>query len=405
MYKSIIKNIISLSALKMVDLVIPLIILPYLIITVGKENYGIYAFAYTFIFYFLNVTQYGFSLSAVKHVALIRDDKNKLANYFNEILTTKLFLTCITIGVIILLTLVVPKFRDNNLVILFVSLMLVGDCFTPIWYFQGIEKMQFITFANIISKLTYLVFVYFWITSKDDYVYIGLYQSIGFILSGIISIVYVVKYHKIKLQIKGFSHIKKNLKEGFSSFLILTIPTLYANTSIFLLGMFTPFQNVTLLEAGTKISSVFSAFSTILARALYPFLNRNQQHKKMMVKVQIILGFLASLIMFLSAPLVIKLWFRNGLMNDVILVIKILSATPFLLSIIYAFGINGLLVENKDKLFLKATIIASTVGLILGVLLIPNGDYLIAAVVIILSRALYALSTFLFHSTRLNTLK
>ena len=320
-------------------------------------------------------------------------------------MTTKLFLTCITIGVIILLTLVVPKFRDNNLVILFVSLMLVGDCFTPIWYFQGIEKMQFITFANIISKLTYLVFVYFWITSKDDYVYIGLYQSIGFILSGIISIVYVVKYHKIKLQIKGFSHVKKNLKEGFSSFLILTIPTLYANTSIFLLGMFTPFQNVTLLEAGTKISSVFSAFSTILARALYPFLNRNQQHKKMMVKVQIILGFLASLIMFLSAPLVIKLWFRNGLMNDVILVIKILSATPFLLSIIYAFGINGLLVENKDKLFLKATIIASTVGLILGVLLIPNGDYLIAAVVIILSRALYALSTFLFHSKRLNTLK
>lgn len=405
MYKSIIKNIISLSALKMVDLVIPLIILPYLIITVGKENYGIYAFAYTFIFYFLNVTQYGFSLSAVKNVALIRDDKNKLANYFNEILTTKLFLTCITIGVIILLTLVVPKFRDNNLVILFVSLMLVGDCFTPIWYFQGIEKMQFITFANIISKLTYLVFVYFWITSKDDYVYIGLYQSIGFILSGIISIVYVVKYHKIKLQIKGYSHIKKNLKEGFSSFLILTIPTLYANTSIFLLGMFTPFQNVTLLEAGTKISSVFSAFSTILARALYPFLNRNQQHKKMMVKVQIILGFLASLIMFLSAPLVIKLWFRNGLMNDVILVIKILSATPFLLSIIYAFGINGLLVENKDKLFLKATIIASTTGLILGVLLIPNGDYLIAAVVIILSRALYALSTFLFHSKRLNTLK
>lgn len=397
MYRAIIKNIISLSALKMVDLLIPLIVIPYLIITVGKENYGIYAFAYTLIFYFLNITQYGFSLSAVKKIAIIREDKKKLADYFNQILSTKLFLTVTTIIIILLLTVIVPKFRDNNIVILFVSLMLIGDCFTPIWYFQGIEKMQFITFANIISKLSYLVFVYFLINEKSDYIYIGLYQSIGFILSGIISITYIIKYHKIKLEIKGFTAIKESLKEGFSSFLTLTIPTLYANTSIFLLGMFTPFQNVTLLEAGTKVSSVFSVFSNILARALYPFLNRNKQYKKHMSIVQIVLGVLASIAMYVFSPTLVAYWLNSDIVDQVVIAVKILSITPFLFSVINAFGINGLLVENRDKLFLKATSIASVMGLVLGLLMIPSGDYIIAAAIITVSRFFLALLTFIFY--------
>lgn len=397
MYRAIIKNIISLSALKMVDLLIPLIVIPYLIITVGKENYGIYAFAYTLIFYFLNITQYGFSLSAVKKIAIIREDKKKLADYFNQILSTKLFLTVTTIIIILLLTVIVPKFRDNNIVILFVSLMLIGDCFTPIWYFQGIEKMQFITFANIISKLSYLVFVYFLINEKSDYIYIGLYQSIGFILSGIISIVYIVKYHHIKLEIKEFEVIKKNLKEGFSSFLTLTIPTLYANTSIFLLGMYTPFQNVTLLEAGTKVSSVFSVFSNILARALYPFLNRNKQYKKHMSIVQIVLGVLASIAMYVFSPTLVAYWLNSDIVDQVVIAVKILSITPFLFSVINAFGINGLLVENRDNLFLKATSIASVMGLVLGLIMIPSGDYIIAAAIITVSRFFLALLTFIFY--------
>jgi len=406
MYRAIIKNIVSLSALKMVDLIIPLIILPYLIITVGEENYGIYAFAYTLIFYFLNVTQYGFSLSAVKKVALIRDDKKKLTDYFNRILSTKLFLTVVTLIIIALLTLIVPKFRDNNLVILFVSLMLIGDCFIPIWYFQGIEKMQFITFANIISKLSYLVFVYLLVHKKSDYIYIGLYQSIGFILSGIISIVYIVKYHKIKLELKGAIAIKESLKEGFSSFLILTIPTLYANTSIFLLGLFTPYQNVTLLEAGTKVSSVFSAFSTIVAKALYPFLNRNKKYKKHMGIVQIVLGVFASVAMYICAPILIKYWLKNNpeIIEQVITVVKILSLTPLLFSIVYAYGINGLLVENRDKLFLKSTSIASALGLIIGVAMIPSGNYITAASIIIISRIILALTTFVFYKKKGNSL-
>ena len=74
----LIENFISFSLFKVIDALIPLIIIPYLINVVGKDNYGIYAFAYALVFYLLNIVQYGFSLSAVRLIAVNRDNKEKI---------------------------------------------------------------------------------------------------------------------------------------------------------------------------------------------------------------------------------------------------------------------------------------------------------------------------------------
>jgi len=394
-YKGLISNIASLSVLKIIDLVIPLLLFPYLVGVVGEKNYGIYAFAYTLIFYFLNVSQYGFSLSAVKTIALVKEDQKQLAKIFNEVFITKLFLTTLSLSIILGLVFFIPQFRENYLVFLFVSIILIGDTLTSTWFFQGIEKMQYITLINLVSKLSFVGMAILLITTKNDYVYIGLYHALGYIIAGILSLVLLIKKHKIKLEWVPFTAVKRQLKLSFSSFLILITPTLYSSSSIMMLGFFSSYQYVTYLEAGMKISGMFSGVNNVLTTALYPFINRNLKYKKKSIQLLLITGVFFSATMYFLSSLIVDIWL-DKVIYEVVIVIKILSFSPLMLAFISAYGVNKLLIENKDALFLKATFISSIIGLFLGYVLISRFDLYGAAMTIIVTRIIYAIYTYLY---------
>lgn len=397
-YKDVLKNIVSLSLIKFFDLLIPLIVFPFLIIQVGKDNYGIYAFSYALIFYFLNLSQYGFSLSAVKTISEIKNNKKELDKEFSSVLITKLALTFISFLVLIVLIAFIPQFRENAIVICFTGLIILGDALMPIWFFQGIEKMGYITIINLVSKSTFLLLIFMFINSEDDYIYIGLYQSIGFILAGLISLILAVKKYDINLQWVSFTEIKQQLVNGFSSFLIMVTPVLYSNSSIFLLGLFAPFKYVTYLEAGIKISGAFSSMNSILTTVFYPFINRTKSLKVKRTSNYVLMatGVILSLVMFVFGSLFAEIWIGENI-DEVKLVIKILSLSPLMLAIISTYGVNGLLLGNKDKLFLRVTLAASFFGLVLGLIIIPKYDYLGAAITIIAARSIYAMFSYYFY--------
>jgi PST family polysaccharide transporter len=61
--KVLVTNFISLSILQLLNLLLPLITLPYLVKVIGAEKFGVIAFASSLIVYFQAITDYGFSLS------------------------------------------------------------------------------------------------------------------------------------------------------------------------------------------------------------------------------------------------------------------------------------------------------------------------------------------------------
>ena len=83
--KKIIENFLSLSLIRIADFILPLIVLPYLITVLGVEKFGLTAFAAALVNYFLNITQYGFSLSAVRDLSKNQDNPQKLEEIFNSV--------------------------------------------------------------------------------------------------------------------------------------------------------------------------------------------------------------------------------------------------------------------------------------------------------------------------------
>ncbi|MFB9052819.1 oligosaccharide flippase family protein [Formosa undariae] len=390
----------SLSLFKAIDAIIPLLIIPYLIKVVGEENYGIYAFAYALIFYFMNIVQYGFTLSGVRIIALNRADNLKLNESYNNIFTTQLYLTLFVLTVLTVLILTIDTFRVHYQIYLFFLILIIGEFLTPFWFFLGIEKMRFITIINLLSKSSFAVLTFFLVNSKSDYVFISLYQSIGFLVSGLFAQFIIIYSFKIKFKIAPIKNVIETLKEGFSSFLTLITPTIYSNTSIFLIGIFGAPQYVSYMQIGTKVSGAFSVLNTILTSVFYPIINRKKYLFKRIRYIFLSIGLALSFIMYFFSDILLRLWLPGNPV-EIIQTVKLLSPTPFLASVISCYGVNYLMVLNKDQLYMRIVLIGSVTGLILGLILIPKYYYVGGAICIVSARGIKALLSF-YYSYKLS---
>jgi len=133
--------------------------------------------------------------------------------------------------------------------------------------------------------------------------------------------------------------------------------------------------------------------------------NRKIQLMRKALTALIFLGIILSIGMFLSADILIKPWLKINdpeIEEQIILVIKLLSPSPFLMAVISAYGVNGLLVLRKDKLFGQITLFSTVVALLIGLFLIPTYSYLGGVVFFLGARVLYAVGSFLmFHKKRI----
>jgi len=398
--KKIIENFLSLSLIRVADFILPLIVLPYLITVLGVEKFGLIAFAAALVNYFLNITQYGFSLSAVRDLSKNQDNPQKLEEIFNSVLSTKFFLLIISSLVFVLLIIIVPSFSEYYLLYVFSFGLVIGDVFFPKWFFQGVEQMRFITLINILFKLTFLILVFLFIKKESDFVYVPLLQSIGIIFGGLCSLYIIYKKYKIRYRLVRFLEIKAQLKLSFSSCVTLIVPSLYSNTSVFLLGIFTNNTLVGYLSGALRISNAFSSFNAILTRTFYPFINKTKGGISKINNMILVSGLLVSFLMFFSAKFTVSLLLGVDMLKSIPLVM-ILSLTPLLLAIRTVYGINYLLVKGRDKLYMNIALFSSLFGLVMAFICIPLFSFYGAALVIVAAQLLYAVLSYVFAKKNL----
>jgi len=388
-------NFIALVLIKGVDFVIPLLVLPYIISTVGVPNYGIYAFVLSVVFYFFYISQYGFSLSAVRIIAQERNNLEKVNEIFNKVIWTKVFIFLICTIILIMLSFILNSIKDEKFLLFTAYLIVLGDVLNPTWLYRGMERMKFLTIVNVVLKLTYVALVFLFIRKESDYIYIGLMQGIGFLLAGIVSFVMAHRIFNLRFMVVPFRDIIANLKSGFSSFVTLVIPMLYVNTSTFLLGIYGTSSHVAYFDGAYKVSNGFVSLNQIMTNVFYPFANRRSDKFWMVSAVLIAVGCSMSLTCFLMADWVIEFLFGSEMIQSVI-VLKILSLSPLFLSIRSAFGINYLLVKKRDTLYMNIAIASSIIAFAMGLFLIYYFNSTGAAIVVIFAQGIYSFLSMYF---------
>ena len=376
-YKRVGENIIALSLLNGIYFLSPLILIPFLMHTIGSELYGIYIFSWTFIYYYIFIVNYGFEYTTTRDIAINRKDLKKVSEIFSITFYTRLLLVCVSFIILGFCLLFIHKFQQNAQIILLGLGVIIGQALFPTWLYQGMEEMKFITIVNSITRLLPLVLVFIFVKTGKDIGLIILFQSVGYLSGGLFSHFFAIKHYKLKLTIPVFSKIKENLISGWSMFVSTVGISFYRETNTILLGFLTNnFELVGFYALSDKIVRLFQIIANTFTQALFPFFGSRLIERKedTLIKYKKV-GFyysifllLCTIILFLFIPLISKLYLGKEF-PSIIRDVRILSPIILFGGLNYYFGIAGLVNFNHKKVFTVFVLFAGIINIILCLIL------------------------------------
>ncbi|GAL62286.1 membrane protein [Algibacter lectus] len=278
---------------------------------------------------FLNVlVDFGFNISGTREISLARDSKEKTGEIFLAIMLIKLGLIVIAFGVLFFLVNIFSRFSVDSEVYLLSFGVVIGQALFPVWFYQGIEKMKFVTIINILAKVIFTVLVFFFINTESDYFKVPIYNSLGFIVSGLIGFVLSFKYFKYKLP--KISLVKQLLIDSSSLFVSNLATSLYTASNVFILGLF----------SGNIIAGVYSSMEKLilavknvyvpLYQALYPWVARqkDEQKKQIINKIMppvFLVSTIITLVILFFAKSILTIVYDDVLITSYANVFRILS--------------------------------------------------------------------------------
>jgi PST family polysaccharide transporter len=199
----------------------------------------------------------------------------------------------------------------------------------------------------------------------------------------------------LQFKLVPFKCIARKLKHGSSSFITLTLPLLYVNTSTFMLGIYGNPVQVAYFDCAYKVSNGFISINQILTSVFYPWVSRQAEKFSFIASVLICVGLAMSVISFSLSSLVVNLIFGEKMLGSII-ALKIMSLSPLFIAIRSAFGVNYLLARGKDKLYMSIAAISSIVSFLGGIIIIYLYSSVGAAIVVVVAQGMYSLASMFF---------
>lgn len=381
------QNFAYLSLLQVAVYIFPLLTMPYLARVIGVEGLGKIAFAAAIMVWMQTIADWGFNYTATRDVAKHRNDIKTVSEIFSSVLYARLLLMLLSLGVLLILILTIPKFGHNKAILLVSFLMIPGHIFFPDWFFQAMERMKFITIADIISKLFFTVAVFAFIHKREDYILQPLFVSLGYLSAGLFSFYLILIKWRVKLTKPSLKNIIKTIKGSFDVFINTIMPNLYNSLSIVLLGFWGGSIANGKFDAGVKLVSIGQGFISIVTRTFFPFLSRKSDFHSTYAKLNIVTSSFMAIGLFILAPFLIRLFFTEEFL-DSISVMRICSISLVFLTLSQVYGTNFMIVNGYEHELRKITVICSIIGFLMALPLVYFFSYIGAALVITITRGI-----------------
>ncbi len=358
-FSNLTSNFISLTLLQALNYILPLITLPYLVKTLGIDNFGLLSFASATVAYFGILTDYGFNLTATKEISMNRDNKSKVVEIFSSVMSIKFLLLLFSFLLLNILVFSFERFSKDWLIYLLSFGSVVGQFLFPIWFFQGMEKMRYMTYLNLVSKFIFTIAIFVFIKDREDIYLVPLFFSLGGIIAGSLSLYIIYREFNIEFKLQKLSTLKNYLAQGWHVFLSRFYVSMYTTTNLLLLGLFTNTTIVGYYSITEKIVLAISGLYEPLNQTLYPYLARKYKENftdfTLLLKNISILFIITTIILFILSQYFIEglVYIVNGEYETTIT----LLLTLFLFRVLtYPYGglfSNALIIMQETTYYMR----------------------------------------------------
>ena len=376
--KSLRLNFALNTSRTVLNLLIPLVIFPYVSRVLGPGGTGKVEFANSIVSYFVLFTALGIPTYGIRETARVRDDDIRRSATVWEL--TLILLCTAAVGYIAygLMVLRVPALRAQWLLFCIVAPNIALSDFSFEWFYQGIENQTYITVRYIMTKVLQVLSVFLLIKQESHYLrYAAIYVGMNSI-SALFNIVHLRKY--IRRVPRSDIHPARHIKSIVIIFGSIVATSIYMHLDVTMLGFFCGDATVGIYAAANRLVRIVISLVTALSAVVVPRLenclvNGDEEnyrrylnlslHYILMISIPCCLGLVA------LAPDIIAI-FAGSQYAVSVLTIRLLSPIVIIVGLAYFTGLQVLYPHRQEWKYTVSVSVAAVANAIFNALMIPR---------------------------------
>ena len=368
--KKVVENAIYLTILQWFNYLIPLLILPYLVRTIGTKMFGLVMFAQAVATIFTLITDFGFSISGTRALSILKKNRTMKGELFFGVMSIKFALIILLLFFLFALTSTSDKFSQNKLIYYYSFGVTIGMTIFPSWFFHGIQNMKVITIVNAVSRTLFAGLVFMFITKPEDFLLVPLFNSASYIITGLFGLFYALKFLKIK--VPSIVFIFNLVKESFKLFLSNLSTSLYSSFNILIIGLLTNDTLTGVYASFEKIILALKNIYTPIYQAVFPWLSTQTNQKriiKKMSRIVFLLGLFGVVVLITFSEEILILMFNDEIILSYKILFQAIAPILFLAGLSMLYNYLYLSATKKYELRLKILGYTGLIGILLSTIL------------------------------------
>lgn len=369
----LIENIFSMVTLRGMEYILAFILVPYLLRILGPTQYGAIAFMQGIIAYFVLVINYGFNITAPKDIALA--SKEELPKIFSSYFWGTVFL-CVACSFIFTIGYCILHVFLNlrlDLPLFFACYMsAIGVVIFPIWFFQGIQQMRYITILNLTGRFITMGLLFYLIRTPEDYILAAFLQSCTTVFAGVLSWKVIADNWPGILRRPLSRDIINVYKKGWQIFLSSLAVNLYTSSDVVILGVLTDATVVGYYSGAEKLINCVRRGIGAVSDAIYPYISQKFKKSKTgalhFLRKQLIIyivgGIMGGIFILCLSPVIVP-WLLGSKYISSIVPLQVMSFIPLMVAVSTVLGYETMLPLGMQSTYSKTLIAASVLNLAL----------------------------------------
>ena len=277
----IIQNTAALQVVQIANQLLPLVTIPHLTRALGADAYGAYAYALALINISCVVTDFGFNLWGTAEVSQNRNDRELVNRLFGAVMGAKLLMLVLSLMVIWTYSKFSGVLAEHRSLLYWAALPIIGITFQPIWLFNGLEQMTYVTVFVLVARLVFIALVFAEIETATDIDMLmsinGLSQVIAaFLACGILF------RHGYRPEWPSLTDCRRVLRSASPFFLSRVAVSTYTAGGALFLGLVSSMNSVALYAVAEQLYRGAQSLLSPLGQVMYPYMMRTRNFHVLM---------------------------------------------------------------------------------------------------------------------------
>ncbi|MBJ1567170.1 oligosaccharide flippase family protein [Enterococcus faecium] len=385
--KKTVKEIFYNAIYQVFLIVLPLLTIPILSRRIGSTGLGIYGYVFSISQFLMTVIAVGMNPFRIRNIAKSRKDKKALSLQFWNIYFIQ-FLIGLSVSFLYIAYIYFFDVKYKNLYLIQL-IFIVGLTLDISWFFQGIEEFSKVVIRNTVIKLSSVLLIIIFVSTKDD---LWIYVFITSITNFLGSLVFWLSIHgKVGKPIFNSNVFKQLWKPAFIILTPQLFMQVYTTLDKTIVGYFVDPTELSYYDQSQKIARIILAVLTSITIVMLPKISKAQAegksenilvYTKKSFDYTIIIALILFSVVFINTKEFVPWFFGenfkpmtiNMLISCLIIVVSPIGGV---------FANQFAIAIEKDKEYAYPMIIGAIVSIIGNVAFVPTYGAVAATIVLV----------------------